>query len=291
MRRKNYKLYTLPKQVKKMSMAGNAFWMHSVTIALLVLGLSLLDAATLYTVFDGLMHGNYGLKLFLTLGCAVVLNIIPLIVARFVHLYRYHRDGVKLWAVLALCVLFLVLFCTTFYLRWQTRATTFGTLQTGVQIETKATGAAGGEKEEALSTDPNSPDAIALTVFLGVMPMITSAINFALGYLNDDPMKRKLEQLRYQRAVLAEQVDVMNAAELELDQDWASILAGLEEARLDAAREEVRRGSDAIRALGRLALAKKLGDADSISELTDTTDPTPDPQEEADALPDGEEGP
>ena len=83
----------------------------------------------------------------------------------------------------------------------------------------------------------------------------------------------------------------MNAAELELDQDWAGILAGLEEARLDAAREEVRRGSDAIRALARLALAKKLGDADSISELTDTTDPTPDPQEDADALPAGEEGP
>ncbi len=50
-----------------------------------------------------------------------------------------------------------------------------------------------GQSGAISSTDEDSEEAIAMTVLLGIMPCVTSIINLALGYLTDDPVKRKLK--------------------------------------------------------------------------------------------------
>ena len=96
MKNKKYELYNLPQFAQRRSRADQAFWSKDVVIALLVLGLSLLDAVTLYTVFDRVMYQSQIVSVILTLGCAISLNFIPLVAARFIHYYRYRINGVRL---------------------------------------------------------------------------------------------------------------------------------------------------------------------------------------------------
>ena len=127
------------------------------------------------------------------------------------------------------------------------------------------TGQAGGIE----STDSDSDEAVAITILLGILPGVTSAINLALGYFNDDPVKRKLEQLKVELAKLQEQQDVMQAARSELEQEWIERLAELDQERCQAACACVQESTEQIKAMARLELAKKLGDPDSISALTE----------------------
>ena len=129
MKKKN-ELYTLPKFAQRRGKADQAFWTKDIVIVLLVLGLSLLDAVTLYTVFDRVMYQAQAISIILTLGCAISLNFIPLVVARFIHYYRYRINGVRLWMLIAMGCVFLVLFSATFYLRWQTRELSFSGAET-----------------------------------------------------------------------------------------------------------------------------------------------------------------
>ena len=110
----------------------------------------------------------------------------------------------------------------------------------------------------------------AFTLVMGIIPLVTSAVNLALGYVISDPIKRRLDTLRYQSALLKEQVNRLYAAECELNRNWENALPETETERLKAAKGTIQADSDRIKKWARLALAKKLGDAESISELTDT---------------------
>lgn len=260
--KKNIRLYDLSARVDRLNKADQAFWTKDAVLIFLVLGLSALDAVTLYTVFDRVMYQSQMVSIILTLGCAISLNFIPLVAARFLHYYRYRMNGVRLWMLLAMLAVFLLLFCATFYLRWETRSISFAGVESSM-VDT--TGQAGGVE----ATDSGSREAIAITVLLGILPGITSAINLALGYFNDDPVRRKLEKTRYEVCRLQQHLSVMYAARSELDQDWQGRLQQLEEDRLQVAGGVAVHTCSQIKAIARLELAKKLQDPDSISALTE----------------------
>lgn len=259
---KKVRLYTLPSFVKKEQKADQAFWSKDVIIAALVVCLSLLDACTLYSIFDRLLYQSAMLSWVLTIGTAVALNFIPLVLARLFHNYRYHMNGVKLWMVISLVIVFFLLFTATFNLRWQTRDLQFSGAES-IMIDT--TGNNGG----ATATDSDSPEGIALTILLGIMPGITSAINLALGFINDDPVKRKYERLQVLLTDIKAHRAVLAAAREELDKDWDSILTAHDNLGLSAAQAQVHEGTNKAKALARFELAKLLGDPDSISSLTE----------------------
>lgn len=259
---KKYELYMLPKFARQKSKADQVFWTKDTVIVLLVLGLSLLDAVTLYTVFDRVMYQSQVVSVILTLGCAISLNFIPLVAARFMHYYRYRINGVRLWMLIAMGCVFLVLFSVAFYLRWQTRELSFSGAET-TMVDTT------GQADGINSTDSDSDEAVAITLLLGILPGVTSAINLALGYFNDDPVKRKLEKLKAELAKLREQQNIMQAARCELEQKWLERLIELDQERCQAACACVQASTEQIKILARLELAKKLGDPDSISALTE----------------------
>lgn len=260
---KQKKLYTLSKQTKKINGADRELWMKGFVIYPLIIFLSIMDGLTLYDVFFRLTSVSSEASLYvLTVGVALVLNFIPLVVGRYIHYYRYGMNGVKRWMIVALVAIFFVLFFATFYLRWEARDADGG----GAGILDKVIDVQEGDKAESPEDGQNT----AFTLLMGVIPLVTSAVNLALGYMISDPVKRRLDTLRHQRALLQEQINRMHAAEYELNQNWAAALAATEEARLATAKETVHAGSEQIRQAARLALAEKLGDAESISELTDT---------------------
>ena len=126
-----------------------------------------------------------------------------------------------------------------------------------------------GQADGIEATDSNSKEAVALTILLGILPGITSAINLALGYFSDDPVKRKLSVMKRELEKLYMQRDVMLAARSELNQDWYARLNELDMERLAAAETTVNEVAEQVQALARHELAKKLGDPDSVALLTE----------------------
>ena len=164
--------------------------------------------------------------------------------------------------MLAMACVFLMLFSATFYLRWQTRELSFsGAGSTMVDTTGQVSGI-----EDA---DSDSDEAIAITILLGILPGVTSAINLALGYFNDDPVKRRLKTMETELVKLREQKNIMCAARSELEQDWLGRLSQLDQDRCRAVCASVHGTTEQIKALARLELAKKLQDPDSISALTE----------------------
>lgn len=236
--------------------------MRSYVVYPLIIFLSLMDAATLYDIFFRMSNVDEWILYLLTFGVAVVLNFIPLVLGRYIHYYRYHMNGVKRWMIVGLVLTFLMIFAATFYLRWETRGSDFNPAGGAVNVTTSFKGDDSSEQGDGTAT--------AYTLLTGVIPLGTSIVNLALGYVISDPVKRRIHVLRYQKALLQEQINRMRAAEHELDQDWAGSLQTLEAERLNSARNIVHEGSEQIRQSARLKLAEKLGDPESISELTDT---------------------
>ena len=227
-------LYTLSKRIRKINRADQELWMRGVIIYPLIIGLSCMDGVTLYEVFFKMTESAEKEALYLlTVGIAVVLNFIPLVVGRYIHYHRYGMNGVKLWMIVGLVIVFLLLFFATFYLRWETRG-----MDGAANVFAKGS--------------------------------ILPETDLALGYVISDPIKRRLDTLRYQSALLKEQVNRLYAAECELNRNWENALPETETERLKAAKGTIQADSDRIKKWARLALAKKLGDAESISELTDT---------------------
>ena len=112
-------LYTLSKRIRKINRADQELWMRGVIIYPLIIGLSCMDGVTLYEVFFKMTESAEKEALYLlTVGIAVVLNFIPLVVGRYIHYHRYGMNGVKLWMIVGLVIVFLLLFFATFYLVW-----------------------------------------------------------------------------------------------------------------------------------------------------------------------------
>lgn len=126
-----------------------------------------------------------------------------------------------------------------------------------------------GQAAGITSTDSDSQEAVAITVLLGILPGITSVINFFLGYLNDDPVRRRIDRLQIQVSQMEEHLYFLMAAREELDEDWNKRLNELDEARFQSASNVVTLTGEQIKAVARLELAKKLADPDSISALTE----------------------
>lgn len=251
-------LYTLSKRIRKINRAEQELWMRGFVIYPLIIGLSCIDGVTLYEVFFKMTESAEKEAVYLlTVGVAIILNFIPLVVGRYIHYHRYGMNGVKLWMIVGLIIVFFLLFFTTFYLRWETRGMDGST---SILLEESST----------LEAETKLEAETAFTLVMGVIPLVTSALNLALGYVISDPIRRRLDTLRYQSALLKEQVNRLYAAEYELNRNLETDLSETENERLKAAKGTVQANSNRIKKRARLALAEKLGDAESISELTDT---------------------
>ena len=254
--------WDIPKSIVKLNAADQAWWTKDIILISLVILLSSLDAVTLYTVFEAVMYESQIVCLVLTIGCAISLNFIPLVLARFIHYYRYRMNGVKVWMLIALCVVFLLLFFCSFYLRWETRGLSFSGMESSMVDIT-------GQSDSVSSVNADDSEAIAVTILLGILPGITSAINLALGYINDDPVRRKIDRLKQYHYELQAQRDTMMAASMELDQDWEARLNALDQERVGTTIEHILATGEQIKAFARLALAMKLGDAPSMNYITE----------------------
>lgn len=242
-------LYKAPYFTKsRFNIAGN-WWSKEPVLIVLIVAFTGLDASTLYEIFQEVCTESPLTSLILTFGAALALNFLPLLLVR---LYKEHSP---VWMIIAILVVFCLLFSALFYLRWQTAADVF------------AAGSGGMTTMNAKESTSQNDGQTAVTLLLGILPLITSVINAMLSYFQDTT-KNELKQLEVQRSKAKQHLDVVKAAICELKSvDWSTHLKAYDEEQYEQAIESIKATTEMIKTYARIELAKKLKTPEAISAL------------------------
>jgi hypothetical protein len=260
--------YSLPiANEKTMQKTEFAWWSTPAFIIFLTVSMSVLDALVLYDILDQAMTQAEYMGKIVSFGIALVLNMLPLLIAKFTHQAMYRiKKGAAIWAVAATLSFFL-LFSGTVILRfaYQDQYGESSAYHITNEVET-------GDSEETDTTE--DPKGVAVVLLLSIEPLVTSLVNFCLAYISDDELRARIQHLRVRRLELtesesdlraflatAEPAELRRSQLLMLDHDWKK-----------AAREEILARCGILKALARTYLAEYLGDPESASYVTASLD-------------------
>lgn len=258
--------YQLPIQAEyTLQKTDQAWWASPPVIVTLTVFLSILDALVLYDIMDAAMVQSAWLGMLVAIGIALVLNVIPLVIAKLLHqaIYRLKRYAGTMAALLLAA--FVLLFSGTVYLRFAFSERYEPDNTTDTLVNTmEDTGEAEADPETQAK---NEAQANAVVVLLSVEPLVTSAANFVLAFLSDDELRARINRLRVRRLELLEDISDLQAAKSNLESDRQRLLA-LDQARYLAAQRVLDDRCQILRTRARFLLAQYLADPSSISRLS-----------------------
>ena len=240
--------------------AEDAWWAKPFVIITLTIIFSVMDALVLYTVLDKAMLQSKEMGVIMALGIAVVLNIIPLVVAKFIHqaIYKTKRLSLLL-AILSICA-FLFLFGGTVYLRFA-YSDMYGSSSASQLVNTVSN-----EQDSSKNNSDSSEKGIAVVILLCLEPLVTSIVNFALAYLSDDELRKKIKELELREVELHEATSDLEAALATMNYD-IQLEMELDEIALQTAKDEIDARCNILKAIARSILAEHLANASATSKL------------------------
>ena len=260
--------YSLPiENEKKLQKTEFAWWSAPTIIIFLTVSMSALDALVLYDIMDQVMTQSEIMGKIVSFGIALILNMMPLLIAKFTHqaMYRLKR-GAAVWAV-AVTAAFFVLFASTVWLRFAYQE------QYGESASNHLTNELQVEEIVDTSTESN-PKGLAVVLLLSIEPLVTSLVNFGLIYIGNDELRERINHLRIRRLELSEWESDLKAylattepAELRRGQ-----LLALDMERKKAAEDEIHARCDILKARARTYLAEYLKDPEGASYVTASLD-------------------
>lgn len=258
--------YQLPIQAEyTLQKTDRAWWASPPVIIALTVFLSLLDAAVLFDIMDAAMVQSAWLGVLVAVGIALVLNIIPLVIAKLIHqaIYKLKRYAGTMAALLLAA--FVLLFSGTVFLRFafSERYEPDNTGDTLVNTMEDS----GEESVDTETQAKNEAQANAVVLLLSVEPLVTSMADFVLAFLSDDELRARINRLRVRRLELLEDISDLQAARSNLEGDCQNLLA-LDEERYQAARQVLDDRCQMLRTRARTLLAQYLADPSSISCLS-----------------------
>ena len=230
---------------------GRTWWSHPISIIVLTVFMSLLDMLVLYDILDQAMTQSEYMGKLVSFGIALVLNMIPLLIARFVRhaMYKTERLAV-VWAIVSTGA-FLILYIGTVWLRFAYQdnygASDLAQLTNEVAVNSMTDAA-------ALQHDPKG---LAVVVLLSLEPLATSLINFGLAYISNDPLKKRIDRLRVRKYELLEAQSDLQAylKTIEDSEDRYNKLLALDKERKEASKQEIHSRCDLMKAQARVYLA------------------------------------
>lgn len=262
--------YVLPiKFEMERQAAERSWWAHPFVIVFLTIALSVTDALVLYSVLDAAMMQSEYMGKIMAFTIALVLNFIPLMLAKFIYqaIYKIKKFAL-LWAIICIAA-FVTLFSATISLRLAYRDS-YGESNTVPQLTNQVEEIEG---EEQYTADMNEEQklkeekSLAVVWLLNLSPLVTSLVNFALALLSDDEIKNELNKLYRRRLELYEIKSDLQAAIANMNQDKQAML-DIDCRRYEAAKQEVYAQGELLKALARHILAMHLAEPSSVSILS-----------------------
>ena len=225
---------------------------------------SIMDGMVLYSIFDACLTQSAAMGIIMAFGVAVVLNVLPLISAKFAHqaIYKLKRHALTM-LIISLAGFFL-LFAGTVMLRFAYRDM-YKEESQSMMLENTVSDQ---ESYEDTGGDTGEGKSLAVVFLLSLSPLVTSIIGFGIAYVSDDEVRRRVEYHERRDIELDEAISDLEAAIETMNIDVARDLS-LDEQSMYAAIEEVIARGNVLKAWARHYLAEYVGDPGAISRLSE----------------------
>lgn len=254
--------YSLSKEFMEIYQKADVpWWGKPMVILVLTIVFSIMDALVLYSVLDKAMLQSKAMGIIMAWGIAVVLNVIPLLVAKFIHEAIHKTKRYALTLAMIAIVAFFVLFGGTCYLRFA-YSDSYGSSSSTQLINTVSN-----NEEEHERNSENGKKGVAVVVLLCLEPLVTSIVNFGLAYIGDDELKKKIQKLEIREVELREIISDLQAAIATMDTNMERVCE-LDEQAMVAAVAEVEARCDILRAIARNLLAEHLANPSATTKLS-----------------------
>lgn len=213
-----------------------------------------MDAMTIYAIIDAMFMQSEMMSLIVTLGVAVLLEGIPMVLAEFTgkKTKTSHDRGV----IIGLFVLFMALVASLTWLRWNTQELMYDT--------GSITNITGEVSEFELSNAHKS-----MTILLALEPVLTSVVAYAMAvFVSVEQKQKDLQELEL--AKLYQELADENRALTELRQvlDGIDQMSVEDEQAFDNLLAEYNAIKNMLGQQARMILAEHLsGDADAVDRV------------------------
>lgn len=248
--------------------SGMPWWTSGKANLILVPIFSAMDGMVLFSIFDECLTQSVLMGIIMAFGVAVVLNILPLIIARFVHA-AFEKTAKN--AVLMMCIFiagFLLIYGGTVYLRFA-YSDMYGQESQSMELENTVS------DEEMYTTSNNSSSdsskGTAVVLLLSISPLITSLLGFGIAYVSDDETRKKIEYLEIEKIEIDEKISDTQAAITQMENalnEGVKRDLDLDEMAMDAAIEEIVARCDILKSLARLYLSEYLANPSATSKIS-----------------------
>lgn len=239
------------------------WWATSKANLILVPIFSIMDGMVLFSIFDACLTQSAAMGIVMAFGVAVVLNVLPLIIAKFAHQAIYKTKRQALTMLLICMTGFFLIFGGTVVLRFA-YSDMYETESQSMQLENTVSNETTTETE---SDDNSKNKSIAVVILLSLSPLVTSIIGFGIAFVSDDEVRRRFEYHERRDIELDEAISDLEAAIETMNSDVERDIK-LDEDSMNAAIEEIITRADTLKALARHYLAEYLADPRATSKLS-----------------------
>ena len=194
--------------------SGMPWWASGKANLILVPTFSVMDGMVLFSIFDECLTQSVLMGIIMAFGVAVILNVLPLIIARFVHA-AFEKTTKN--AILMMCIFivgFILIYGGTVYLRFA-YSDMYGQESQSMELENVVSD----EKMYTVSNNSSSDSSkgTAVVLLLSISPLITSLLGFGIAYVSDDETKRKIEYLEIEKIEIDEKISDTQAAITQME--------------------------------------------------------------------------
>lgn len=226
---------------------------------------SIMDGTVLVSIFNDCFVESAFMIFVMSFGIAVVLNFLPVLIAKFAHQAIYKTKRQALTMMIICMTGFFLIFGGTVILRFAYSDMYENDAQS-MQLENTVSNETTTETEA--EADENSKNkSIAVVILLSLSPLVTSIIGFGIAFISDDEVRKRFEYYERRDIELDEAISDLEAAIETMNSDVDRDM-GLDEESMNAAIEEIIARADTLKALARHYLAEYLADPTATSKLS-----------------------
>lgn len=257
---------------KKFQKTGMPWWSNGKANLLLVPIFSAMDGTVLYSIMEECFLQSALMSTVMAFGVAVVLNVLPLVIAKFLHgaIYKTMKHGLTMFAVFVAG--FLLVYGGTVYLRFAysdmyEQENQSMTLENTVSEEKVENGA-----ENVQEISEKRRKSMAVVTLLSISPLITSLLGFAIAYVSDDEIRRKEECLELEKITIDEKITEIDAGIAQMEhymEEGIERELTLDEQAMNAAEDEIIARGNVMKAQARFILAEFLSNPQATTKLSE----------------------
>lgn len=256
------------KSKENLHKAGMAWWTSSKVNIILVIIFSAMDAMVLYSIFDEALTQSQILGIVMALGVATILNVLPLVIAKFVHCVLYKTIKHAKLMLSIFIVSFVLIYGGTVYLRFA-YSDMYGQESQDKKLENTVSNET--IQQSVDNSDIQNNKGKAVVVLLSISPLITSLLAFGIAFIGDDGLKKQIERLEIQQIEIDEKICDTKAAILQMENSINQDIKrqiNMDEKTMNVVIDEIISRCDILKALSRQYLAEYLANPSATSKLS-----------------------